>query len=152
MENKSMDDILQEIASMDQMLEKANRLLNVSEKESLITAGIGAMLLGAPGTLVAPYLPTFYSPTFDPTIWVVRKVVEKIKAEKMRRARDAANAVLKDYYQALAVKQTQLAKKREEELRILRDLKMQDDKKREELEGKIEELESILCAIEKKLA
>ena len=60
--------------------------------------------------------------------------------------------VLKDYYQALAVKQTQLAKKREEELLVLRDLKMQDDKKREELEGKIQELERILCAIEKKLA
>ena len=146
MENKSMDDILQEITSMDHLLGKSNRILDLPERESLTSPGLLAALD------IALKSQILYSPVVTITGWTIAKITEKINAEKNRKAKEQANMVLKDYYQALAVKQTQLAKKREEELRILRDLKMQDDKKREELEGKIQELERILCAIEKKLA
>ena len=146
MENKSMDDILQEITSMDHLLGKSNRILDLPERESLTSPGLLAALdIASKSQIPSPPIVTIAG-------WTIAKITEKINAEKNRKAKEQAYIVLKDYYQALAVKQTQLAKKREEELRILRDLKMQDDKKREELEGKIQELESILCAIEKKLA
>ena len=146
MENKSMDDILQEITSMDHLLGKSNRILDLPERESLTNLDLLAALdIASKSQILSP-------PVVTITGWTIAKITEKINAEKNRKAKEQANMVLKDYYQALAVKQTQLAKKREEELLVLRDLKMQDDKKREELEGKIQELESILCAIEKKLA
>lgn len=146
MENKSMDDILQEITSMDHLLGKSNRILDLPERESLTSPDLLAALdIASKSQILFPPIVTIAG-------WTIAKITEKINAEKNRKAKEQAYIVLKDYYQALAVKQTQLAKKREEELRILRDLKMQDDKKREELEGKIQELESILCAIEKKLA
>lgn len=44
MENKSMDDILQEITSMDHLLGKSNRILDLPERESLTNLDLLAAL------------------------------------------------------------------------------------------------------------